>query len=335
MTWVVWRQHRQQAVAAGAAFGVLALFFAISGPAMSHTYHASGLATCIARHADCGDLLDAFDAKYNSFQIFVPLFLVLPALGGVFWGAPLIAREYEQGTYRFAWTQSISRRHWAIAKLTSVGAVTLLLGGAFAALVTWWSVPLVNSHTDRFVPGIFDLRGIVPIAYMLFAIALGIALGHAIGKVLPAMGATLVGFAVVRFVLTIFVRKHYLPAKYAISGPGSSFRFDSAPRAAWILGQNTLDRAGHIVAPGGGLDFKYLQSHCPHIPVPGAGGGIAVPALGKDTIFECVQRLGLRTATTYQPISRFWTFQWIEFGIYVALAAGLLGLVVWRIKHAS
>jgi ABC-type transport system involved in multi-copper enzyme maturation permease subunit len=39
-----------------------------------------------------------------------PGLLPIPALLGMFWGAPLIARELESGTYRLAWTQSVTRR---------------------------------------------------------------------------------------------------------------------------------------------------------------------------------------------------------------------------------
>ncbi len=337
MTWVIWRQHRRQAIVAAAALGVLTVFFGISGPAMSHTYHSSGLATCMKSRFDCGDLLNAFDSKYNSFQFLVPLFLVLPALIGVFWGAPLIAREFEQGTYRFAWTQSVSRRHWVVAKIAGIGGATIALGAVFAGLVTWWSVTLITTHTDRFVPGIFDLRGIVPIGYTLFAIALGIVLGEIIGKVLPAMGATLLGFAVVRIVLDVFVRKHYMTAKTTVV-PMITPKLDHGPFRArglgeWILGENTLDKTGHIVARGGGFDFGFLSRHCPNIPAPGKG--IVNVVGGKDPILSCVGRLGLQAQTIFQPGNRYWTFQWIEFGIYAVLAAGLLAFAVWRIKSSS
>jgi len=331
MTWVIWRQHRQQAIVALAGLGAFVAFFALTGPAMSHTYHASGLAACIAARSDCGSLLNAFDAKYNAFQVIVPLFLVLPALVGVFWGAPLIARELERGTFRLAWTQSVSRRHWAIAKLTSIGGAVLALGAAFAALVTWWSLVLTITHTDRFVPGIFDLRGLAPIGYMLFAIALGIFLGHLIGKVLPAMGATLAGFTAVRFVITVFVRKHYMPAKTSVATMGVP-KFNDGPRGAWVLSRAVLDRAGHIISHEGGIDFQYLSSRCPNIPSPKSA--FAVPVGGKDPIISCVTRLGLRSLTTFQPANRYWTFQWIEFAIYAVLAFGLLGFVVWRVSRS-
>ena len=37
---------------------------------------------------------------------------LLPLAVGVFWGAPLLAREVEQGTIRLVFTQSVSRRRW-------------------------------------------------------------------------------------------------------------------------------------------------------------------------------------------------------------------------------
>jgi hypothetical protein len=36
----------------------------------------------------------------------------IPLLFGVFWGAPLLAREFEDGTHNLAWTQGVTRRRW-------------------------------------------------------------------------------------------------------------------------------------------------------------------------------------------------------------------------------
>ena len=51
----------------------------------------------------------------------ITLVLVVPALIGMFWGAPLIAHELETGTFRLAWTQSVSRRRWLLVKMGLVG----------------------------------------------------------------------------------------------------------------------------------------------------------------------------------------------------------------------
>jgi hypothetical protein len=43
---------------------------------------------------------------------------------------------------------------------------------------------------------------------------------------------------------------------------------------------------------------------------------------------ECMHRLGYAIRATYQPAGRFWTFQWIEFGIFAGLAAALVAVGV-------
>ena len=47
--------------------------------------------------------------------------LALPALIGLFWGAPLIARELEAGTHRLVWNQSVTRGRWLAVKLGLIG----------------------------------------------------------------------------------------------------------------------------------------------------------------------------------------------------------------------
>jgi hypothetical protein len=36
-----------------------------------------------------------------------------------------------------------------------------------------------------------------------------------------------------------------------------------------------------------------------------------------------------RELISYEPASRFWTFQWVETGIFVALALALAGTCIW------
>jgi hypothetical protein len=43
-----------------------------------------------------------------------------------------------------------------------------------------------------------------------------------------------------------------------------------------------------------------------------------------NATIACMARLGYRSFTTYQPGYRFWPFQFIETGIFVALAAILV-----------
>jgi hypothetical protein len=40
---------------------------------------------------------------------------------------------------------------------------------------------------------------------------------------------------------------------------------------------------------------------------------------------------GIGEAITYQPARRYWPLQWIETGIFLALAAMLAGFCYWRV----
>ena len=118
-------QH--QLLTGTAALALLALFLVLSGSGIASTFRSSGLAACLAVPGrDCGDLQSVFTEHYSSLQFTIPLFLILPALLGVFWGAPLLAREVEQGTHRLAWTQSVGRLRWPLTKLSGCGVA----GGA-------------------------------------------------------------------------------------------------------------------------------------------------------------------------------------------------------------
>jgi hypothetical protein len=48
---------------------------------------------------------------------------------------------------------------------------------------------------------------------------------------------------------------------------------------------------------------------------------------------SCLTAHGYRGYMTFQPASRFWAFQGIETGIFVVLAAVLLGVTFWVLKR--
>ncbi|HLW18648.1 MAG TPA: ABC transporter permease [Actinomycetota bacterium] len=337
MIWVAWRQHRTLMLWGAVAVAAMTLFLIPTGIGMSHFFTSSGLARCLSTvGADCGDLGQQFDSRYSGYAFLVPLFLMAPVLFGMFFGAPLIAREMDGGTYRLAWTQGVSRPRWLSTKLAVVIGSALVGAIALALLVTWWSRPLITNGASRFRPGIFDLRGVVPIAYTIFAVMLGVAIGTLIKKTLPAVGVTLVAFAGVRVGIELFLRQHYMTAKTLTQSLISSKGPPGAGAADWIIRENTIDRLGHIVSSGRGPDFGYLAARCPALAAAGPFPKFATAVPGQaDPFAACVQHLGLRDMIVYQPASRFWTFQWIEFGIFIALAIGLAVFTVWRTKRLS
>ena len=197
MIWLTWRQHRKQALAAAIVLAALAAFLVPTGLAMRSTFAQLGLADCLTARggADlipgndeaCHVAINQFNNQYETYTIAGVLFLVVPLLVGLFWGAPLVAREVEHGTHRLVWTQGISRRRWALTKIAMVGTATLVVSIGYGLGVSWWLDPLMRiGRQTRFTAFFFDMQGLVPIGYTLFAVALGIAAGTLWPKVVPA-----------------------------------------------------------------------------------------------------------------------------------------------------
>jgi hypothetical protein len=42
---------------------------------------------------------------------------------------------------------------------------------------------------------------------------------------------------------------------------------------------------------------------------------------------------GFHEVITYQPGSRYWDFQWLELGIYLAAALAVVGLCIWWVRR--
>jgi ABC-type transport system involved in multi-copper enzyme maturation permease subunit len=325
MMWLTWRQQRLQILLGAAVLAALAALMLPSGFGIASTFRDSGLAQCLATPGrDCHTLESLFSHRYTGLQFTIPLFLILPALIGVFWGAPLVAREVEQGTHRLAWTQGISRFRWAGTKVIALAVATVVGAALLSLLVSWWSRSFVAASDDRLSPGVFDLRGIVPIAYALFALAVGVGAGTLIRRTIPAMVATLGVYAGVRLAVDLVLRSHFASP----STVSYSF-FGSYPRSGlgdWILSTKTLDGTGHLLSNGASLDLNALGPRCPGlITQPGS-----LP--GPGAMQACVQRIGLHVQSTYQPGSRYWAFQGIETVIFTVLALGLLGFSLWWVR---
>ena len=70
------------------------------------------------------------------------LLYVTPGIIGVFWGAPLVTRELEAGTFRLAWNQGVTRTRWIAVKLAAVGLAAMAVSGLLSLAVTWWASPV-------------------------------------------------------------------------------------------------------------------------------------------------------------------------------------------------
>ena len=186
--WLAWRQRRGTIVVALVALATIAAILVLTGRQMSGSFHGDGLAACIERlrgaafvpvDGGCQDQAAAFASRFFMMRLLgLTLFTFAPLVLGMFWGAPVVAREVEQDTVSLAWTQGVTRRRWTWTQLAVVGAMTLIATGVFASLVTWWYGPLNAATGDRFQWLIYDQQGLAPVGYALFAVSLAAFLGR-------------------------------------------------------------------------------------------------------------------------------------------------------------
>jgi hypothetical protein len=340
MMWLTWRQSRAQTIAAAAAVAGLAIVLAVTGSSVAHLYVTSGIAGCHP-FASCRTLVDDFTSKLTStdavlYGIGSAVLLLVPSLMGVFWGAPLVAREIEARTFPLAWNQTVTRTRWMAVKLGLAGLLATATAGLLSLMLTWWSSPIDTAlsmgttsriNLTRLGPILFDSRDITPVGYAAFALALGVTAGALIRRTVPAMAATLAGFAAVQFAWAIWIRQHLVaPVRTIVAlAPANVFQIKSinnnmiiyampnfTQQGAWVLSSQIVDRSGHA-------------AHVTTNPVCFGNNLAACQAW--------IGRLHLRQIVTYEPASRFWEFQWVETAIFVGLAVALAGFCTWWIRR--
>jgi hypothetical protein len=321
MTWLVWRVYRAQAAIAFALLAAFTALLLVTGVQAASQWH-SALVACTASHT-CGGLSSTLFLGSHAVGFLVIMTLGVPVVLGMLVGAPLLAHEFETGTSQFAWTQSVTRRHWLTVKTGWLLLAAAACGGVVSGLVTWWSGPDNALQADAFSPGRFDLMGVVPVAYALFAMALGIAAGALFRRTLPAVGITLAGYIAVRLAIDQFVRPHYMSAVTHVYGLTQNY---VPTGAAWQIAQGLITPSGVKIGPQDGPD---VGMNVPSSAVPASCGSTMSQAQNHPgAVLSCMQSQGFRQFVTYQPASRYWAFQGIEIGIFVALAAALIAITV-------
>lgn len=359
MIWLTWRQFRGQAIAAAGVLAAFALLLGLTESHMADLYQASGLTGC--HGGDCAGVASDFLVRLTSgggfpllpagssayvilYFLSILLILAAPAIIGIFWGAPLIARELETGTFQLVWNQSVTRSRWLTVKLAFTGLAAMAVTEALSLLQAWWAAPIGKAvgaggsasilTEGRLGSFVFPTHGITPLGYAAFGFALSVTAGLLIRRTIPAMAVTLAIFAAIQLIVPLWVRPHLIPpAQTVASITATQTNLTSYDRGvatltagtvpghpgAWILTSRSVGAAGQPVST--------IPAACqPSIP--------PVSNSGSDgSLQRCLDGHGVKESVTYQPASRYWPLQLAETGLFLALALALAGHCFRRLSR--
>jgi hypothetical protein len=329
LAWVTWRQHRTMLAGAAALLGALSLYLLIMGLKIHGAY--AKVASCHpAASAHCQSLANAFRHAYYGGQSgsvvtsglnaqTIPfLLLAVPVLLGVFAGAPLLAREFESGTVRFAWTQGCGRVRWTITKLVLLAAVLTAAAEAFSLLFSWYFHPfLADGQTGQFPMQLFGTSGVDFAAWTLAAFAIGAFAGALIRRTVPAMAAALATCTVLDVVTMMSLRQRY---QAPLSSRGANL---PAGNTAWVL-------SNWYTGPNGKVQSQQaINNLIQHAPAR------VQRSLNPNSLEAWLSQRHYTQWWSYDPQSRFWHFQLIEGGWLLALSVILIAATVWLVRRRA
>jgi ABC-type transport system involved in multi-copper enzyme maturation permease subunit len=328
-----WMQSRIALLIAAAGLAIVTVILGTTGPHLLHLYDT----TVGACHSDCSATRTAFLKNDRALHVGLDaLVVVVPGVIGLFWGAPLVAREFETGTWRLVFTQSVTRTRWLGVKLLLGALASMAAAGLLSLLITWWSSPIDQANATLYTS--FEQRNIVPIGYAAFAFALAVLVGVLVRKTVPAMAVSLGAFVGARLVFTHWVRPHLISPVTGSFGLNATTVTGVAPTAygtsflpgspslpnAWIYSTKIVDNTGHP------LTSAALKALCPQLNL-GAGPRGGARTTAPYPYQDCIPRVAVKfhEVVVYQPSSHYWPLQWTELAVYLGIAILLIGISLW------
>jgi hypothetical protein len=340
MLWVSWRLQRGALLVAGAAAAAFATVLVVRGLQIHSVF---GL---LARdHCDGPgpgpQACSALAGKTGSAStIFGPAALTaFPVLIGMFVGAPMFARDFETGTQRFAFTQGTNRGRWVAGRMTFAGIACTAVAAALGLLASWWVSPFRSPDAGPWWPG-QALTMVTPVllaGWTLLGLITGAALGMLIRRTVLAMAAAGAAVGVLAGPVAGLLRGALLsidpvavrttPGVLSVCGTTCT---QSVPPPGttvgiWVHAGYTV--GGWFTRPGGHLvSAAQANSIVAHMPQK-----IAT----SDRVAGWLAAHHLVYWLAYQPGSRYWVFQFAEFGALLAAAGLLAGLTVTMVRRRA
>ena len=267
--WLAWRQQRAETLIAALLLALVAALLVPTGLHLApSTKAAASRPASRIRPATAARRSTRTSERWDSVLSFGGWLNLVPGLIGALLAAPFVL-EFERGTFRLAWTQSVTRSRWLATRLALIVGAALAVSLLFTLLMTWWRRPL-DEVDGRFTEG-FDLEGLVPSAYTLFAAALVIALGVVLRRTAAAIGLAFVLFIAFRIGIANWARPNYQdPIDGTFAGaPGPDLQ------GAWVFRQggefrladgqrpdpSVLDACLSNLGLGKGVDADCLAQH--------------------------------------------------------------------------
>lgn len=310
MLWLVWRQHRTQVLV------ISVLLVAFGAVLLVHGLRTADLTSGLA--SGSLELEKVLSDRFDGLTQFLTWLPLVPALIGLFLGAPLLTREVEAGTAKLAWTQSVSPRRWMTTKLAALGLVVTLFGLGFGFMINIWLATFGDAgYRDRFSLLYFGGTGVVSAAWWLFSFMLGVTAGTVWRRTVPAMALGFAGYVIAFLVVAsplVDFRDLYAEPVRAVQ----TRQFENLPEGSWKLDSRWLDAEGRTV----GADSYLLAKS--------AGCEDEGPRIDYS---PCLFDNGYQQAIEYFPPSMYWRFQWTEAAILVAATVAIGGGVIWSVRR--
>jgi len=314
MTWLTWRLHRTEAAIGIALFVTLIVIMLSATRSVDSAYNAAQNGGCFGGGGTlCEEHLTRYFDRLSNWNQLTALLHGVPIVLAALLAIPTL-QELERGSHRLAWTQSISRRRWILTRLGFAAAVAVIVAAAWAVIARDWRSSIFRGEAGTFGRDAFELSPTVQLGYALFAVALGLAAGVVVRRVIPTLAVLAVGFVAARVFTTFVLRERYRnPVEETIAAADDVGQF-TAFNDRWVLDETWLTAAGDRIS------FQRVNQLC-------------TPAANEhdfETFYRrCQIDNGLQYFRSYHPADRFAQFQLIETALYLGLAVGLFAFAYW------
>jgi hypothetical protein len=339
LIWVSWRTQKVQLITAGLVFAAFVVWLAVTGILYHHAYfNPSSCAYSSAGFNTCSDQPN-YDALLSIVDVNQYLLLLLPAALGIILGAPVIAREIEQRSNRFAWTQDVTRARWTVAKLLLPAVAIAAAIGATAPLLDWWNRVADITGESLMDPKFFGVSGIVPAGFALLAFFVAAFIGAIIRRPGWTVATSVPVVTAMGWAMYYKLRPNLLSPVVATFRTADQYSFETYPSTGarpsvfgWFFNSGYVPIGRTTPAPGQNWNTGWNEM----LNCESSNNVLTTYKNNTDAAdIHCQAVTHLHFVLLYQPFSHFWQLQLVETGVYVVAAAVLFGLCMLGMRRFS